>query len=238
MCGRYTLRHTTQQIVARFEVAEVIDATFAEMRTDAPRYNIAPTQPVAVVTENSPRVLEMMRWGLVPSWAKDPSIGNRLLNARAETLTEKPSFRTALSRRRCLIPADGFYEWKKQGKDKQPVCIHRKDDALFAFAGLWDEWISPNGSPLRSCTIITVGPNNVMASIHNRMPAMLCPEDERDWLNGSIKSVPDLLSLLAPYPDEEIEAYSVSNTVNSVGNDVPACIEAIDARSQELTLPL
>jgi putative SOS response-associated peptidase YedK len=237
MCGRYTLRHTTQQIVARFEVTEVIEATFAEMRTDAPRYNIAPTQSVAVVTENSPRVLEMMRWGLVPSWAKDPSIGNRLLNARAETLTEKPSFRTALTRRRCLIPGDGFYEWKKQGKNKHPLCIHRKDDDLFAFAGLWDEWTSPGGSPLRTCTIITVGPNNVMASIHNRMPAMLRLEDEGDWLNANVKSVPDLLSLLAPYPDDEIEAYPVSNTVNSVGNDVPGCIEAVDAPSPELTLP-
>ena len=238
MCGRYTLRHNTQQIVARFEVAEVIDATFAEMQPDAPRYNIAPTQPVAVVTENSPRILEMMRWGLVPSWARDPSIGSRMLNARAETLTEKPSFKTALTRRRCIIPADGFYEWKKQGKSKQPLRIHRKDDELFAFAGLWDEWTSPDGSPLRTCTIITVAPNKLMASIHDRMPAMLRPEDEADWLNGSLKSVPDLLALLAPYPDEEIEAHPVSNTVNSVANDCSTCIESIDASGPELTLHL
>ena len=237
MCGRYTLRHTTQQIVARFEVTEVIDATFAEMRVDAPRYNIAPTQPIAVITENSQRVMEMMRWGLVPSWAKNPSIGSRLLNARAETLPEKPSFRTALTRRRCIVPADGFYEWKKQGKAKQPMRIHRKDDELFAFAGLWDEWQSPDGSPLRSCTIITVGPNELMASIHNRMPAMLCPEDEGAWLKGSLQSVPELLSLLTPYPDEEIEAYPVSANVNSVANDDSCCIKPFDAPA-DLTLSL
>jgi putative SOS response-associated peptidase YedK len=235
MCGRYMLRHSTQQIVLRFEVAEVIDATFAEMTADAPRYNIAPTQPIDVITENSPRTLEMMRWGLVPSWAKDTSIGNKLLNARAERLMEKPSFRTALARRRCLIPADGFYEWKKLGTTKLPLCIHREDDELFAFAGLWDEWTSPDGSPLRSCTIITVAPNSLMATIHNRMPAILRREDEARWLDGSQRSIPDLLSLLAPYPDQEIEAFPVSNTVNSVGNDSAACIEAIDTPASDLT---
>jgi putative SOS response-associated peptidase YedK len=237
MCGRYTLRHSTQQVVMRFQVAEVIDATFAEMQSNAPRYNIAPTQPVAVVTENSPRTLEMMRWGLVPSWAKDPSIGSRMLNARAETLTEKPSYRTALTRRRCIIPADGFYEWKKQGAAKQPLRIHRKDDALFGFAGLWDEWTSPDGSPLRTCTIITTGPNSLMAAIHNRMPAILRPEDEADWLSGAPKSVNDLLAMLVPYPEEEIEAHPVSTAVNSVANDGADCIEAIDARP-DLSLPL
>ena len=237
MCGRYTLRHTTKIIVMRFAVNEVIAETFAEWGPDAPRYNIAPTQPVAVVTENSPRALEMMRWGLVPSWAKDTSIGSRLLNARAETLTEKPSFRTALTRRRCLLPADGFYEWQKQGKTKQPLRIHRRDDALFAFAGLWDEWTSPDGSPLRSCTIITVAPNELMATIHNRMPAMLRPEDEASWLDASMTSLNDLLALLAPYPDDEIEAHPVSTMVNSVANDSPACIVPIDLEP-DLTLQL
>lgn len=237
MCGRYTLRHTTQQIVMRFAVTEVIDVTFGEMQPDAQRYNIAPTQPVDVITENSPRVLEMMRWGLVPSWAKDPSIGSRLLNARAETLVEKPSFRTALTRRRCLIPADGFYEWRKQGKGKQPLCIHRKDDDLFAFAGLWDEWTSPDGSPLRTCTIITCAPNALMATIHDRMPAILRPEDEAAWLSPATKSVTELLGLLTPYPDDQIEAYPVSSAVNSAANDGSHCIEAIDADT-EPTLPI
>ncbi len=237
MCGRYTLHHTTAQVVARFDVTEVIDATFLEVERDAPRYNIAPTQPVAVVTENSPRALEMMRWGLVPSWAKDPSIGSRLLNARAETLQEKPSFRTALVRRRCLIPADGFYEWKKLGKVKQPYRIRRRDEALFGFAGLWDEWTSPDGSPLRSCTIVTCAPNELMATIHNRMPAILRPEDEAHWLDRSVKSVSDLLSLLGPYPDSDIEAYAVSTVVNSASNDSASCIEAIDA-GPDPALPL
>ena len=235
MCGRYTLRHTTRHIVQRFMVSEVIQETFAEIAPDIKRYNIAPTQQIPVITENSPRILEMMRWGLVPSWAKDVSIGSRMINARAETLTEKPSFRTALARRRCLIPADGFYEWKQIGKEKQAHWIHRKDDELFAFAGLWDEWGSPDGSPLHSCTIITVNPNELMANIHSRMPAILTREDEAGWLNGSIKSVSELLELLKPYPDSEIEAQTVSSAVNSVANDRPECIEPIDVPS-DLTL--
>lgn len=237
MCGRYTLRHSTQQIVARFEVNDVIEATFGEMEPEALRYNIAPTQTVAVITQNSPRALEMMRWGLVPSWAKNPSIGSKMFNARAETLAEKPSFRSALARRRCLVPADAFYEWQKRGKTKQPLCIHRKDNALFAFAGLWDEWTSPDGSPLHSCTIITVAPNPLMAAIHDRMPAILRPEDEGTWLRGNMASANELLALLAPYPEDDLEAYPVSTAVNSVANNVPACIEAIDAPA-DLTLSL
>ena len=231
------LRHTTQQIVMRFAVAEVVEATFGEMEPDAPRYNIAPAQPVDVVTESSPRVLERMRWGLVPSWAKDPSIGSRMINARAETLVEKPSFRFALTRRRCLVPADGFYEWKKQGKTKQPLHIRRKDGEIFAFAGLWDEWTSPGGSPLHSCTIITVEPNALMAAIHNRMPAILRREDEAAWPNAPGATAPELLSLLAPYPDEELEAYTVSTTVNSVAHDSPDCVKPVEAET-DLTLSL
>jgi len=234
MCGRYTLRHTTKDIVQRFLVTEVIEATFAEMEPDLLRYNIAPTQPVAAITENSPRVLEMMRWGLVPFWAKDLSIGSRLLNARAETLSEKPAFRAAFARRRCLVPADGFYEWRKQGKMKQPLRIHRKDDDLFAFAGLWEEWTSPDGSPLHSCTIITVAANELMAPIHDRMPAILRPQDEAAWLSRSTPT-DELMSLLNPYPEEDIEAYPVAPIVNSVANDGPNCIEPLDD-SQELTL--
>jgi putative SOS response-associated peptidase YedK len=237
MCGRYTLRHPTKQIAARFEVTEVIDATFAEMQPDVSRYNIAPTQPIAVVTENSPRTLEMMRWGLVPSWAKDPSIGSRLINARAETLTEKPSFRTALTRRRCIIPADGFYEWRRRGATRQPLMVHRKDDDLFGFAGLWDEWTSPDGSPLRTCTIITCAPNSLMADIHDRMPAILRREDEAHWLDRTERSPLELLALLAPYPDEEIEASMVSKAVNSVANDGPECIEAVETEP-DLSLSL
>ncbi|HLJ57886.1 MAG TPA: SOS response-associated peptidase [Chthonomonadaceae bacterium] len=240
MCGRYTLRSSTQQIVMRFAVAEVIDATFGYDDPAAPRYNIAPTQPIVVITENSPRVLVRMRWGLVPSWAKDPSIGSRMINARAETLPEKPAFRTALMRRRCLIPADGFYEWRKEGKSgkvRQPVRFRLKDDGLFAFAGLWDEWGAPDGSPLHSCTIITVEANAVVAAVHDRMPAILRREDEAEWLDSSNTAVGDLLPLLAPYPSEEMEAYEVSRRVNSAAAEGPECIKPVD-RLEEPRLEL
>jgi putative SOS response-associated peptidase YedK len=217
MCGRYTQYHSTHQIAIRFGV----DQTSVDAQ---PRYNIAPTQSILVVTENSPRALQAMQWGLIPSWAQDPAIGNKMINARAETLAEKPSFQTALLRRRCLIPADGFYEWQKLGTAKQPMRIHRKDDELFGFAGLWDEWRDAGGSPLRTCTIITVAPNDLMAPIHNRMPAILRPEDEAMWLNATNKNVGDLLALLRPYPDAELEAYPVSKAVNAPTVDDPGCI--------------
>jgi putative SOS response-associated peptidase YedK len=188
------------------------------------RYNIAPSQSVLVVTENSPRTLQAMQWGLIPSWAQDPAIGNKMINARAETLADKPAFKTALVRRRCLIPADGFYEWQQAGTAKRPMRIHRKDDELFGFAGLWDEWRSPEGTPIRTCTIITVAPNTLMAPIHNRMPAILRPEDEAAWLTSANRSVPDLVALLTPYPDPELEAYAVSRAVNAPNVDDAGCI--------------
>lgn len=210
MCGRFTLYHTPDEVAARFEASDVLE-------TEA-RYNIAPTQNVAVVTQNGARQLENYHWGLIPSWAKDPAIGSRMINARAETLAEKPSFRTALTRRRCLIPADGFYEWQAAPEGtkggKTPTYLHRKDSALFAFAGLWDEWHAPDGSPLRSCTIITTTPNSVAAPIHDRMPVILRPEDEAFWLDTGVSDTRDLHSLLAPYPPEYMESYPVSRRVN------------------------
>ena len=223
MCGRFTLYHTPDEVAERFAVNE-------RLETEA-RYNIAPTQSVAAVTQNGARHLAEYHWGLIPSWAKDPSIGSRMINARAETLAEKPSFRTALSRRRCLIPADGFYEWQaapdgaKGGKT--PTYLRRKDGGLFAFAGLWDEWHAPDGSPLHSCTIITTTPNRVAAPIHDRMPVILRPEDEDFWLDSAITDPRDLLSLLIPCPAEDMEAYPVSRRVN-----VPVTDDA------ELTAPV
>jgi putative SOS response-associated peptidase YedK len=172
MCGRYTMHHSSEQVTMRFCVNQTI--------TSLPeRYNIAPTQAVSVVVEgDGGRFLDAMQWGLVPSWAKDPGIGNKMINARAETIQEKPSFKVALARRRCLIPADGFYEWKTEGKARQPMHIRRKDGELFAFAGLWEEWRQPDGMPLRTCTIVTTTPNELMEAIHNRMPAILLPEEE------------------------------------------------------------
>jgi putative SOS response-associated peptidase YedK len=228
MCGRFTLHHTLEELEERF-IAEADTPSVAEA---APRYNIAPTQDILVVTQNGARHLQGCHWGLIPSWAKDPAIGNKMINARAETLAEKPSFRTALSRRRCLIPADGFYEWQDATADlasgkkapRTPMHIRLQDGGLFAFAGLWDEWHAPDGSPLRSCTIITTAPNAVTAPIHDRMPVILRPEDEGLWLDRSVTDASDLLPLLAPYPADAMEAYAVSRQVNAPTVDDPACI--------------
>ena len=220
MCGRFTLFHTPEEVAERFGVDSVMEAEA--------QYNIAPTQNVTVVTQNGTRHLGNYHWGLIPSWAKDPAIGSRMINARAETLAEKPSFRTALSRRRCLIPADGFYEWQDAAEGgkaaKTPMFLHRKDSGLFAFAGLWDEWHAPDGSPLRSCTIITTTPNAVAAPIHDRMPVILRPDDEAFWLDKTVTETRDLLSLLVPAPSEDMEAYAVSRRVNVPTIDDPALL--------------
>jgi len=215
MCGRFTLYTPLGEIVSRFAVESVQ----AELR---PKYNLAPTQEIAVITVNSPRTLRQMRWGLVPSWAKDLSIGSKMINARAETLLEKPSFRTAVRRRRCLIPTEGFYEWRQTGGRKQPMYIHLKSGEPFAFAGLWEEWRSPEGEVVRSCSIITVEPNELMATIHNRMPAILQNEaEEALWLEGGVE---EATPLLRPYPAENMEGYSISTWVNSPAMDMLECI--------------
>ncbi len=200
MCTSYTLRHTVQEIAVRFRVEAVVGELPMRDRN-------APTELIAVVTENSPRTLEPMRWGLIPSWAKDLFIGQKMLNARSETIAEKPAFRTAFSKRRCIIPADGFYEWHTEGKKKDRYYIKLTTNALFAFAGLWEEWIDQKGEPLRSCTIVTCAPNPLMAAIHNRMPAILSREDEDTWLNKESNHDEDLLKLLKPYSEDEMEAY-------------------------------
>ena len=177
--------------------------------------------------------LAQFQWGLIPSWAKDPKIGSRMINARAETLAEKPSYRTALTRRRCLIPADGFYEWREADNPKEggrtPMYFHRADDdALFAFAGLWDEWHAPDGSPLRSCTIITGTPNPLVAPIHDRMPIILRPENESAWLDPSLRDPDALTALLAPYPADVMDVYAVSRQVNSPAVDDRALLQPVD----------
>jgi putative SOS response-associated peptidase YedK len=203
------MHHSTNQIVMRFQVADVAAET-------AERYNIAPTQSVPVVTTTTgDRKLEALQWGLIPAWAKDPGIANKLINARAETLAEKPSFKQALVRRRCIIPADGFYEWKREGNARQPMHFKRVDGDLFGFAGLWEEWKQPYGSPLRTCTIITTTPNSLAAQVHDRMPAILRPEDEALWLDAALTNVPDLLQVLRSYPADEMEVFAVSKRVNA-----------------------
>lgn len=225
MCGRYTLT-ATGELQARFDIA-------GEAPGVAARYNVAPTQTLPVVTRNSPNQLAVMRWGLIPSWAKDASVGNRMINARAETVAEKPSFRNALRARRCLVPASGFYEWKRDGTRKVPHYIHLTDEPLFAFAGLWEQWRSPEGETIRSYTIITTEPNALMASIHNRMPVILPREVEDDWLNGEITDAGYLTSLLRPYPADAMDAYPVSPAVNSPARDTPDLI----APSAEFDVP-
>jgi len=221
MCGRYTQHHTAHEMAERFDVAEAAYQI-------APRYNIAPTQTVPVIVQKGERQLVGLKWGLVPFWAKDPSIASSLINAKAETLAEKPSFKHALVKRRCLIPADGFYEWQKQGKKpSQPLYIRRKDGGLFAFAGLWEEWRSPDGSLLRTCTIITVEPNDLMAPIHHRMAAILKPEHEALWLDPAAREGRLLLPLLRPYPDDDLEAVPVSRAVNSPAQEGPSLIQPL-----------
>lgn len=228
MCGRFTLHHTLEEIEERF-AAEAVSESM-------PRYNIAPTQDILTVTQNGSRYLEAYHWGLIPSWAKESAIGNKMINARAETLSEKPSFRTALSRRRCLIPADGFYEWQAaaDGKktSKTPMHIRLQSGELFAFAGLWDEWQAPDGSPLRSCTIITTSANEVTAPIHDRMPVLLRPEDEALWLDNAITQAADLLPLLIPYPADLMEAYPVSRAVNAPTIDDPECLVPLEENNR------
>lgn len=220
MCGRFTQRHKPEEVIERFEVGE--DDLISQ-----PRYNIAPSQTLATVRQGDGRQLFACRWGLIPFWAKDPAIGNRMINARAETLAEKPSFRRAFAARRCLIPADGFYEWRKQGKGaSRPFYIRLRDDGLFGFAGLWEEWKSPDGEVVTTCAIITVEPNELMAGIHNRMPAILKPEHEAAWIDRS-NDIPAVSNLLQPYPSELMEAYEISRAVNNPRFDDPACIEPV-----------
>ncbi len=217
MCGRYTLKTPAKTLAEKFGLDEVPDEVQA-------RYNVAPTQDVAtVISADGTRKLEMLRWGLIPSWADDPEIGNRMINARAEGVAEKPSFRSAFRSRRCLILADGFYEWRRENGGKQPFYIHMKDDSPFAFAGLWERW-GDGGPEIRSCTIITTDANDLLAPIHNRMPVILDPESYDEWLDPDVRETGRLMPLLAPYGGDDLEAYPVSRRVNSPANDEPECV--------------
>lgn len=214
MCGRFTLHASPEQIAAQFDVEA------PEQLAD--RYNIAPTQPVGIVRldrSGNEREWALVHWGLIPSWSKDPSIGAKMINARGETVAEKPSFRAALRRRRCLIPADGFYEWKRTGSGKQPFYIRLSSHEPFAFAGLWELWTGPDGSELQSCTVITTGPNELMEKLHDRMPVILAPDDYADWLgdgkDADAKEIERLQHLIRPFDAELMEAFPVSTQVNS-----------------------
>ncbi|MGH3146799.1 MAG: SOS response-associated peptidase [Rubrobacter sp.] len=216
MCGRYTLATPVGRLAEEFG----FDSSSTEFRTS---YNVAPTQQVpAVLAEGGKRRLEMLRWGLVPSWADDPGIGARMINARSETASEKPSFRRAFRERRCLIPADGFYEWKRENGGKQPYYFHMREGRPFAFAGLWESW-NKEGE-IRSCTILTTTANDLVEDIHERMPVIL-PRDYYDlWLDPEAEGQ-EVAGLLEPYAGDDLEAYPVSRFVNSPGNDDSRCIE-------------
>jgi putative SOS response-associated peptidase YedK len=225
MCGRATLVKPLKELEDRLQaklsfpeemVAEVL-----------PNYNIAPTHSCPVVTNDHPSVIQFFRWGLIPFWAKDAKIGSRLINARIETVLEKPSFR-GIKYRRCLVPFDGFYEWKREGKIKQPYRITLTDESIFCVAGTWESWHEPlTGNTIFTFTLLTMEPNEMMAEIHNRMPAILLPEQEKDWLNGSVP-IRDLVDMIHPYPAELMQAHPVSTRVNKVSENDADLLRSIE----------
>jgi putative SOS response-associated peptidase YedK len=250
MCGRFTLRTSASVIAEQFGLFEVPGF--------AARFNIAPSQPVPVIRMRAeppqgsvkgdspifaetkigtvPRELVWLRWGLVPSWAKDPAIGSRLINARAETAAEKPAFRMAMRRRRCLIVADGFYEWQRGGRKKQPYFIHLREDRTFAFAGVWEAWEGADHSTLETCAILTTAANELVSPLHDRMPVILCDACCAAWLDPAVEDPRQLAPLLRPYASDEMQAHPVGDFVNSPTHDSPRCIEPALQKSN-MTLP-
>ena len=223
MCGRFSQSMDVSKMASRFKIKKPVFPV-------SPRYNVAPSQKVPVVINLGERSLELFNWGMIPCWAKDSSIGNRMINARAESIAEKPSFRKPFKRTRCLVPADSFYEWKldENGKTKTPMRIVLKSRDPFAFAGLWDTWKDLEGKVIRSFTIITTNANDSLKSIHKRMPVILKPKDEEAWLAQN-EEVSKLIHLLKPYPDKEMEAYPISKIVNSPRNDNEGCIKPLES---------
>jgi putative SOS response-associated peptidase YedK len=221
MCGRFTQAADGEIIAQVFELPEPPELPR--------RYNIAPTQNVAAVraAEGSGRELVQLHWGLIPSWAKERAMGARMINARAETLAEKPAFRSAFRARRCLILADGFYEWQKLGTRKQPYFIGFTDRRPFAFAGLWERWTGEGSGAVESCTIVTTEANELLAPIHDRMPVILDPDAFASWVDPAEKDTERLAGLLKPYPSGPLQAYPVSMLVNNPANDSPACLQRI-----------
>jgi len=224
MCGRFTLKTPVETLAEVFELPTVPELP--------PRFNIAPSDAVAAVRVAGPepvRELALLRWGLVPPWAEEPKAGSRMINARAETVATNGAFRSAFRRRRCLVPADGFYEWQRQEHGKQPFYIHTRDDAPFAFAGLWEVWEGKDGTVLETCTVITTEPNELMQPIHNRMPVILDRADYARWLDPRMNDPELLKAFLRPFPSEKMTAYPVSRLVNSPSNDAPECLAPLPA---------
>ena len=224
MCGRYRLSRRKEIL------AEQFDTDFDDLDWE-PRYNIAPTQPVIVIKRSgasAARNASLMRWGLIPSWATDSKGAARTINARAETAACKPSFREPLSKQRCLIPADAFYEWRRAARQKQPFCFEVGLGDVFAFAGLWDQWVSPGGEVLKTCTIMTTTPNDLLVDVHDRMPAILRGEDYDRWLDPNMRDVERAVGLLKPYEASGMRRHTVSTRVNLVTNDGPECSAPVE----------
>jgi len=223
MCGRFTLTSSQEQI------AEVLPGLVFDTPIE-PRYNIAPTQTVPAVLNDGQMQVVGLHWGLIPFWATDPAIGNRMINARAESLAEKPSFRKPLKSQRCIILADGFYEWQKVAgqKNKRPMYVHLRDHKPFGFAGLWDRWKNPQGDTIVSCTIVTTEPNDLLTAVHDRMPVILQSQHIAEWLETGDQSKDIALQCLVPYPSEQMTVYQVSTRVNRPANDDPDCITPVE----------
>lgn len=218
MCGRFDQIYIIEKLAKRF-LCVYKDIDFKA------RYNIAPSQEVPVVINRGENELKLFKWGLVPSWAKDPAIGHKMINARAETLDKKPSFKESLKTKRCLVPATGFYEWqKKNHHTKIPMRVTLKTEEPFAFAGLWSTWQQPKGTPINTFTIITTQASELLKPVHDRMPAILKPEEEALWLSPNVFDINAILALLSPYPSHLLKVYEVSSLVNSPENDTPECI--------------
>jgi putative SOS response-associated peptidase YedK len=230
MCGRYTVTSSPEALRALFR--------YQEQPNFPPRFNVAPTQPIAVVRlVDGKRQFALARWGLLPSWVKDPKTFTLLINARGETAAEKPAFRAAMKRRRCLIPADGFYEWKAVGGRKQPFFVHAKSGEPLAFAGLWETWTGPNGEELETAAIVTTRANRTLSAIYERMPVVVPPEAFDLWLNCAAVDATTASALIAPAPENFFEAYPVSTAVNRTANDIPKLIEPLVAGAKPEAAP-
>ena len=221
MCGRFTLKTAPTEIAAQFLVSLPLPLSKGTM---VPRYNIAPTQDVSAIIEREGRSWELFRWGLVPQWSKDVKIGSRLINARGETLREKRSYRSAFEKRRCLVLADGFYEWEKTGSGRQPHYFQQSGGGVMAFAGLWEKW--SRETTIHSCTIITTTANNLLAPYHDRMPVILNQSDHEQWLDTDFENTGVLQKLIKPYPAGEMTRHVANRMVNHVKNDTAACLQA------------
>lgn len=230
MCGRYRLSRRKQIIEEHFNTSPWDDDWI-------PRYNVAPTQPVPVIRQHPKqpvRQLSLIRWGLIPHWSKDASIGASTINAKSETAAEKPAYRDPFRFRRCLIPADGFYEWKRSGTFKQPFCFEINNGELFAFAGLWDGWKNANGDWIKTCSILTTVPNSVTSAVHDRMPVILHPESYDLWLDPGMQNIAAISELLKPYAAAQMRCYPVSTRINYVANDDEECSRSTEiAKTQD-----